>query len=70
MQSLLSDKSPGAEVPEFQPRNAPSVGPPPHIKPCRFANNCVRVDCKFWHEGRNQPVKDGEPGTRNCFFPL
>jgi hypothetical protein len=35
--------------------------PPPtlNMKSCRYGKNCVRPDCKFWHEGRPQPIVSG-----------
>lgn len=63
MQTLLPDRSPGTEPQEFSPiQNQPMVAPPPNARSCRYGKNCMRPDCKFWHEGRSMPVKEGEAG--------
>ncbi|CAL8113910.1 unnamed protein product [Orchesella dallaii] len=67
MQSLLPDKSPPADIStEFPPKGQSPVAPP-NVRSCRYGKNCMRPDCKFWHEGRQGPNKEGEPGKASEF---
>lgn len=68
MQSLLPERIPGTEIPEFQPRSPAAAVPPTNVRSCRYGKNCMRPDCKFWHEGRSMPSKEGETGEEQTLI--
>ena len=60
---------PGTPPMAMNPIGMGHKGPPPHLKSCRYGRNCMRPDCKFWHEGRGLPNKP-EHGMHISFqFP-